>query len=81
MYNDKMEKEVKIQRSEMIAVFFIPKNERSKKVQRSELKLVQAKAQLANVNIVTDLDGKKFVLINDIRFKAEKREDWKEISV
>lgn len=32
-----------------------------------------------NVNIVTDLDGKKFVLINDIRFKAKKREDWKDV--
>lgn len=29
-----------------------------------------------NVNIITDLDGKRFVLINDIRFKG-KREDWK----
>jgi lipopolysaccharide export LptBFGC system permease protein LptF len=32
-----------------------------------------------NVNIITDLDGKKFVLINDIRFKAKKREDWKDV--
>lgn len=31
-----------------------------------------------NVNIVTDLDGKQFVLINDIRFKG-KREEWKDI--
>ncbi len=31
-----------------------------------------------NVNIITDLDGKRFVLINDIRFKG-KREDWKQI--
>lgn len=30
-----------------------------------------------NVTIVNDLDGKKFVLINDIRFRAKKREDWK----
>lgn len=30
-----------------------------------------------NVNIITDLDGKKFVLINDIRFKAKRREDWR----
>ena len=29
-----------------------------------------------NVNIITDLDGKKFVLINDIRFKAKRREEW-----
>jgi DNA primase large subunit len=32
-----------------------------------------------NVNIITDLDGKRFVLINDIRFKAKKREDWKDV--
>lgn len=32
-----------------------------------------------NVNIITDLDGKKFVLINDIRFKAKRREDWKDV--
>ncbi|MBR1743919.1 MAG: hypothetical protein IJ733_19070 [Lachnospiraceae bacterium] len=32
-----------------------------------------------NVNIITDLDGKQFVLINDIRFKGKKREEWKEI--
>lgn len=25
-----------------------------------------------NVNIITELDGKKIVLINDIRFKAKK---------
>ena len=32
-----------------------------------------------NVNIITDLDGKQYVLINDIRFKGKKREEWKEI--
>ncbi|ODR31377.1 hypothetical protein BEI59_00990 [Eisenbergiella tayi] len=32
-----------------------------------------------NVNIITDLDGKKFVLINDIRFKAKRREDWENV--
>ena len=31
-----------------------------------------------NISIITDLDGKRFVLINDIRFKG-KREDWKQI--
>ncbi len=29
-----------------------------------------------NVNIITDVDGKKLVLINDIRFKAKVRDDW-----
>lgn len=32
-----------------------------------------------NVNIITDLDGKRFVLINDIRFKGKPREEWKEV--
>ena len=29
-----------------------------------------------NVNIITDADGKKLVLINDIRFRAKVRDDW-----
>ncbi len=29
-----------------------------------------------NVNIITDTDGKKLVLINDICFKAKVRNDW-----
>lgn len=32
-----------------------------------------------NITIVKELDGRKFVLINDIRFKAKKREDWKDV--
>lgn len=32
-----------------------------------------------NVNIITDADGKKLVLINDIRFKVKVRDDWKTI--
>ncbi len=31
-----------------------------------------------NVNVITDLDGKRFVLINDIRFKG-KRQEWGEV--
>ena len=31
-----------------------------------------------NVNRINDLDGRKFVIINDIRFKG-KREDWKDV--
>lgn len=30
-----------------------------------------------NVNVITDLDGRKIVLINDIRFKGRKKEEWK----
>ena len=29
-----------------------------------------------NVNIVTDLDGRKIVLINDVRFKSRRSFDW-----
>ena len=32
-----------------------------------------------NVKIITDADGKKLVLINDIRFKAKARDDWKAV--
>ena len=32
-----------------------------------------------NVNIILEPNGKKTVLINDIRFKCKKKEDWKEV--
>ena len=32
-----------------------------------------------NINIIVCLNGEKIVLINDIRFKGRKREDWKEV--
>lgn len=32
-----------------------------------------------NVSVITDPEGKKIVLINDIRFKGKRREEWKEI--
>lgn len=32
-----------------------------------------------NVSIIVDHEGKSIVLINDIRFKGKKREDWKEV--
>ena len=31
------------------------------------------------VDIVKDTDGRKIVLINDIRFKGKKREEWKDV--
>lgn len=37
------------------------------------------KVENGNVNIITDVDGKKIVLINDIRFKGKRREEWEEI--
>ncbi len=32
-----------------------------------------------NINIIVGLKGEKIVLINDIRFKGKKKEDWKEV--
>ena len=32
-----------------------------------------------NVNIITDADGKKLVLINDIRFKGKRQIDWNDV--
>ena len=37
------------------------------------------KVETGNVNIITDVDGKKIVLINDVRFKGKRREEWEEI--
>ncbi len=32
-----------------------------------------------NVNVITDLDGSKIVLINDVRFKSRRSFDWETI--
>lgn len=32
-----------------------------------------------NVNIITDTDGRKLVLINDIRFKGKRQIDWNDV--
>jgi hypothetical protein len=32
-----------------------------------------------NVNIITDADGKKLVLINDIRFKGKRQIEWDDV--
>ena len=32
-----------------------------------------------NVTIITEPTGKKFALINDLRFKGKTQEEWKEI--
>ena len=32
-----------------------------------------------NITIITDPEGKKIVLINDIRFKGKTRKEWGEI--
>ena len=33
----------------------------------------------SNVTTITDPEGKKIVLINDIRFRGKTKEEWKEI--
>lgn len=33
-----------------------------------------------NINIITDADGNKLVLINDIRFKGKRNIDWDEVA-
>ena len=32
-----------------------------------------------NVNIVTEYDGNKVIIISDIRFKGKTREEWEEV--
>lgn len=34
-----------------------------------------------NINIITDADGKKIVLINDIVFKGKRHIDWEEVKL
>ena len=34
-----------------------------------------------NVTIITEPTGKRFALINDLRFKGKTKEEWKEIEV
>ena len=45
----------------------------------SKTKTKNNKDMRRNVNIVVDTDGRKIVLINDIRFKGKHREEWKEV--
>ena len=32
-----------------------------------------------NINVITEPEGRKIVLINDIRFKGKTKEEWKEV--
>ena len=34
-----------------------------------------------SINIITDFDGKKVVLINDVRFKSRRNIDWKKVEL
>lgn len=44
-----------------------------------EAKKVNEEKKNQNVNIICDVDGKKIVLINDIRFKSRRVIDWDEV--
>lgn len=33
-----------------------------------------------NIEIITDKDGKKLVVINDIRFKEKRKIDWDDVA-
>ncbi len=46
---------------------------------KKELSQKEGEKDARNINIVVDTDGRKIVLINDIRFKGKHREEWKEI--
>ena len=48
------------------------------KMQTGKNDKIQSK-QSRNVNIVCDEEGKKIVLIHDIRFKGKKKEEWDEV--
>ncbi len=45
------------------------------KRKRGTIKMIENR----NVNIITDADGKKLVLINDIRFKGKRQIDWDDV--
>ncbi|MBP3609379.1 MAG: helix-turn-helix transcriptional regulator [Lachnospiraceae bacterium] len=49
------------------------------KVRIDALQKENKKKEARNVQIITDTEGRKIVLINDIRFKGKKREEWKEV--
>lgn len=47
--------------------------------QRKRKRGTKAMIENRNVNIITDADGKKLVLINDIRFKGKRQIDWDDV--
>lgn len=53
------------------------------KVRLNNLEKIEEKKEqekkTENINIITDAEGRKIVMINDIRFKGKTREEWKEI--
>ena len=41
----------------------------------------EKKPQNQNINIISDEEGRKIVLINDVRFKGKSRDEWDDIEV
>ena len=50
---------------------------RVEKLKDDKRKISEKKSR--NVDIITDAEGKKLVLINDIRFKGKTREEWDDV--
>ena len=46
---------------------------------RHEGKEQKENAMDKNVHIITDLDGRKIVIIYDIRFQSRRGSDWKKV--
>ena len=46
---------------------------------RKETKEIKEMVENRNANIITAADGKKLVLINDIRFKGKRQIDWNDV--
>lgn len=50
--------------------------------QLSYEKLLKRNEQISeNINVISDVEGKKVVLVNDIRFKSRRGIDWNEIEM
>ena len=46
---------------------------------RREVEVRRKKSQSRNVTIIRETNGRRILLINDIRFKGKNREEWAEI--
>ena len=51
----------------------------STKIQIKNQKLNRRTVFGKNITVITDPEGKKIVLINDIRFKGKTKEEWNDI--
>ena len=59
----------------LIHIYSMSCDKKSKKRNKSIRRIYLKK----NVNIVTEYDGNKVVIISDIRFKGKTREEWEEV--